>query len=120
MPAGKNSSYYAEHDWVHWFLIKGYKQRENLVKLLDNTQFENIGHKYEDFNIPFDIVNTGQSLSGKATFTFDGTGVYNWWDMDNAPKMILKNTINQRTGLVVDLCIQEYREGNFEAGAFVR
>ena len=335
------SSYYAEHDWVHWFLIKGYKQRGNLVTLLDNTQFENVGHKYEDFNIPFDIVknanksyikrygseysnivfrksyyvdideiiiyilneylkvdlskkenyrqsilikmyadmsvqnisvygrtdkaeeefvnelrkkmininkyrvvflngisdymqksgfniqmakdydefnilirelntlwhkntmkaavkimhgertaeiideeiickeinvqndvrrfveyltkkmsekksglankeessletgkdnrtdmgnrnirfennsnniisNTGQSLSGKATFTFDGTGVYNWWDMDNAPKMILKNTINQRTGLVVDLCIHEYREGNFEAGAFVR
>ncbi len=335
------SNYYVEHDWVHWFLIKGYKQRGNLVTVLDNTQFEHIGHGYEDFNIPFDIVknanksfikrygseysniifkklyhvdideiiiyilseylkvdlnnkenyrqsilikmyadmntqnnffygrtdktkeefvselkkkiininkyrvvflngisdymqkrdfsiqmadaceefnmhirelntlwqkntmkstikimhgektaeiideevirkeklvqsdvrrfveylvekmserkqrlankeeslleigidnrtdmvdssirfenncnniisNTCKALSGKTTFTFDGTGMYNWWDMDNAPKMILKNMINQRMSLVVDLCIREYIEGNFEAGAFVR
>lgn len=335
------SSYYKEHDWIHWFLIKGYNQRGNLVTLLDNTQFEYIGHRYEDFNIPFDIVknanksfikrygsecsnivfkksyhvdmeeimiyilneylkvdlknkenyrqsiltkmyagmntqnpssfwgidkekeefmnefkkkmininkyravlfngisdymtkssfymqmadvydefnihvrelntlwqkstmkflvkimhgenteeildeeiirreilvqndvrrfaeylikkvsepderlinreksflksgvdntedivssnirfennysniisNTGQSLYGKTIFTFDGTGIYNWWDMDNAPKLIFKNEINQKTGLLVDLCISEYREGNFEAGIFVR
>lgn len=50
------SNYYAEHDWVHWFLIKGYKRKGELVTLLDNTQFEHIGHAYENFNIPFDIV----------------------------------------------------------------
>lgn len=52
------SSYYAEQDWVHWFLIKGYKQRGNLLTVLDNTQFEYIGHAYEDFNIPFDLVKS--------------------------------------------------------------
>lgn len=50
------SSYYMERDWNHWFLIIGYKEKQRLVTILDNTQFHNIGEDYEEFNIPFDIL----------------------------------------------------------------
>ena len=50
------SRYYMERDWNHWFLIIGYKEKQGLVTVLDNTQFQYIGNKYEEFNIPFDML----------------------------------------------------------------
>lgn len=51
------SSYYLEKDWVHWMLIKGYKDKGNMITVLDNTQYEYIGHSYGEFHIPFKMLN---------------------------------------------------------------
>lgn len=50
------SSYYMEEDWVHWMLVTGYKCMGEIVMLLDNTQFENIGNTYGGFKIPFSML----------------------------------------------------------------
>lgn len=50
------SSYYLKSNWGHWILIKGYDQSNRTLKILDNTQFKDIGEKYKDFSVPYKIL----------------------------------------------------------------
>lgn len=50
------SRYYMKNDWVHWMLVKGYHDREKVITLLDNTQYESVGHSYGEFQLPFKLL----------------------------------------------------------------
>lgn len=56
------SSYYLKSNWGHWILIKGYDELNQTLKILDNTQFTDIGEKYKDFSIPYKML--GDAVKG--------------------------------------------------------
>lgn len=49
------SENYLKKDWGHWFLIKGYDESNGTVVIFDNVQYNDLGERYNDFRISFDI-----------------------------------------------------------------
>lgn len=50
------SENYLKKDWGHWFLVKGYDENNGTVIILDNVQYNDLGERYSDFRISFDML----------------------------------------------------------------
>ena len=64
---------------------------------------------------------SGDAGQGKVKFLFDDNNVYNWWDMDEAPKLVFKEIQHiSMLCMSVEYCKGDYGKGNIETGLFIR
>ncbi len=95
------------------------KKHSYFVKDNEIPLEKNIFCQVENRNHIFDI--NGNKNRGTITFLFDDTRVCNWWDMDDAPKILL-GKLENNTEIVLNIVeeVTTVKDSNIEIGLFVR
>lgn len=61
------SNYYMENDYSHLFYVKGYDDDKELIYFFDNTQFNELDAKNEDFKVKYELVR--DFVNDESTFS---------------------------------------------------
>lgn len=94
--------FYSEHfknkNWGHWLLMKGYNRDCELAAVLDNTQFEQSGHGYETFPLPYELLKKAND-DYKKVFGKEYAGLLFRKERDMNPVIVLKHLLKEYVGL---------------------
>lgn len=108
-------------------MIKDFVDYLSEIEKKDDTSCYNI-EKYLFENNEEQIIKCkyNEDKSENITFNFTGKKIYNWWDMDDAPKVILDNidlNLQHKFEISKEILIDEKMrkaDSNYEVGIFIR
>lgn len=101
------SNHYKTSDWMHNFLIKGYDVHKKLFMVIDGCQKKNEEHNYEEFVIPFEIMD---QLNASFIETYGYPCVFSIIKSDNPPPERIEILLDYIDFMSMQLATQPYKE----------
>lgn len=98
-------------------ILKDYKTFIDGKKDMKTESNNHISYQLEN-----NLDNIIEGTNNKINLNFDGKKIYNWWDLDEAPKIILNSDMKNQDFIIQTIINidKKYCAPNYEAGIFIR